>query len=174
MNASQLNRSVKNNDMDAVRTHLANGGDPDLYDDESGKFVTPLMQALLSYHIHMATMLLLMGADPNECGRAQFTAVQIAAAQGMHAFFPIFSGLGFDINVRLTHNRTPLHVAASCDHPKTVQVLLDLGADPLALDDMDMTPGIIALMKGFHQVAAVLGIPPDVAKLCSVPTDFQD
>jgi uncharacterized protein len=63
---------------------------------------------------------------------------------------------GYPVDHPDAAGNTPLMLAAYHGHPATVRALLDLGADPDALNDRGQSPLAGALFKGEDEVVALL------------------
>ena len=129
-----LEYAVYHSPIAFIRTLLEIGADPNL-DDHSG--FPPLIAALSCHQItpgharrhdvaEMLALLLSFGADPNQRGINDYTA---------------------------------LHMAASVNHPESVRLLLEAGANPLLrtrIDDYE-TARELAGKAGHREIAAMLG-----------------
>jgi ankyrin repeat protein len=51
---------------------------------------------------------------------------------------------GADVNRRCEHGRTALHMAAAWGHADVAKMLLENGADPTIVDEVGMTPPMVA------------------------------
>ena len=79
----------------------------------------------------------------------------------MCSIIPLISFLasGGDVNARAGQSMrltTMLHEAAAGGHDALVQLLLERGADPAALDDCSETPSVLAKAYGFHGTATLI------------------
>lgn len=138
---------------------------------------TPWETATVNGNPHIAQYLADHGAKPSELNEADRFAAAVlagnradkpadlgdwqhdlttrAAQTGKCAAIRLLVDMGFDLNP--TDRRTPLHEAAWFGHMDTVQLLLDLGADPAALDPHhNATPAGFAEYAGEDDIAALL------------------
>lgn len=63
---------------------------------------------------------------------------------------------GADVNKTANDGVTPLSAAASANHYKIAQVLLEAGADPNLANTFGKSPLFLALQHGFSDVASLL------------------
>jgi ankyrin repeat protein/truncated hemoglobin YjbI len=169
-------------ELDTLREHIAAGlvNAQSPHDDLHP--VTPLHHAVDGGSVNATTLLLDSGADAHTCGGRLLTS---AANQGSiqlvrllldHGAGPadaeslgpvgtdrtiagLFVALGFDLNVPIRDQETPLTRSCRADkreHPETVAALLDLGADPNAPNAKGRTPLAIATSAGFDVTVALL------------------
>jgi ankyrin repeat protein len=76
-----------------------------------------------------------------------------------HTIGELLVAHGFDLNVPIRNQETPLTMACRADkgeHPQTVAALLDLGADPNAPNAKGRTPLEVATSAGFDRSVALL------------------
>jgi ankyrin repeat protein len=71
---------------------------------------------------------------PSAIERAQYTGLFAAATYGDVAAIARLAPNGAGVDVRDTHGRTPLHVAAYAGQREAMRALVDAGADPNALE----------------------------------------
>ncbi|CAM9623638.1 unnamed protein product [Heterosigma akashiwo] len=72
---------------------------------------------------------------------AEQAPMHLAAQNGYWDLVSFFVSSGAEIDVLDSNSRTPLHYACRAGKEKTVQTLLDLGADPTAKDFQGKAPG---------------------------------
>lgn len=115
-------------------------------DARDGHEMTPLMVSAMAGVDDLTAYLLRLRADPLAHDVMGNTAMHMAAMMG-HAEVveTIFRNSGprdgpRTLAMRDNRGKTPLHSAASAGHPSVVSKLLDLGADPAAVDDDGATP----------------------------------
>lgn len=106
-----------------LREFVAAGADAR---DDRGR--TPLHRAGPTI---VTSALLEAGADPGARDSAGSTPMHIAASRGRGPKASLLAAAGADVNARDNGGRTPLHLARD---PATIRTLLQLGADPAALD----------------------------------------
>ncbi len=144
--------------------------------------VTPLHYAVDGGSIEAVTLLLDSGADATRSGGRLLTSaarqgaidmVRVLLAHGARAadaqslgplgadrtIGELLIARGFDLNVPLRGQETPLTMACRADkgeHAGTVAALLDLGADPNAPNAKGRTPLATATSAGFDETIALL------------------
>ena len=122
-----------------------------------------LLVAIDSQHEAMATFLVESGANPNQNGAGR-TALHSAVQQAMPGLVRVLLARGADPNARLTRpmpflsrlilqahglevstiGATPFWLAASYGDVRTMRILVDGGADPLAKSADNTTPLMVA------------------------------
>jgi ankyrin repeat protein len=135
---------------------MANKANVNARSPETG--MTPLVRALAHERMDMVDALLRAGADasqPPETLPENQTSLLGATALSYAVWFYDDEELvrrllnaGASVSERYTNHETPLIHAAENNHPKSVKVLLDAGADASATDDYGRTALLHALMEG--------------------------
>ena len=151
-----LYEAVMFGNLNAVRTLLAHGADPNL-PYKAG--ITPLM--CVSQHVARAravTMaqivaaLIDAGATVNARSKGGLTALHFAARHNEPEIAELLISVGAQVNARDPKGATPLHYASQKGGEEMIQVLLSAGADRNVKNKAGQTPVQIAKT-------------PDVAKL---------
>ncbi len=136
---------------------------------------TPLFLAGDADACDQARMLLAAGADPSACNDLNQTALHAAAAGGSWRVVKALLEAGADVNGRDGQGKTALHWAVSGnimphrlpDHLKTIELLLDSGADPAARTlNGENVLDLAHRHWGFPEITALLsqrGITPSPA-----------
>jgi ankyrin repeat protein len=169
-------------DLEALQAHLAAGPANAQSPHEDFHPVTPLHYAVDGGSIAAVTLLLDAGADARRSGGRLLTSaagqgaidlVRVLLAHGArateaqslgplgtdHTIGELLVAHGFDLNVPIRNQETPLTMACRADkgeHPQTVAALLDLGADPNAPNAKGRTPLEVATSAGFDRSVALL------------------
>jgi ankyrin repeat protein len=168
--------------LDALRTHIDEGQANAQSPHEDFHPVTPLHYAVDGGSVAAARLLLASGADVRTSGGRLLTSaasqgsielVRLLLDQGAEAARaesigplhtePAIAGLlvagGFDLNVPIRDQETPLTMACRADkgeHPALVAALLQLGADPNAKNAKGRTPLAVAMSACFARTVALL------------------
>jgi len=144
-NQTPLHLTAERGDTAVVQLLLDNNADINV----QGGYYGNALQAASSYgHIETVRLLLNRGADVNAQGGIHGNALQAAATRGRNNIVQWLLNKGADVNAKGTyfHTRTktslwsgkrsgwtsgnPLRAASHGGHDKTVQLLLENGADP--------------------------------------------
>jgi len=136
-----LYEAVMFGNLNAVRTLLAHGADPNL-PYKAG--ITPLM--CVSQHVARAR------AKVNARSKGGLTALHFAARHNEPEIAELLISVGAQVNARDPKGATPLHYASQKGGEEMIQVLLSAGADRNVKNKAGQTPVQIAKT-------------PDVAKL---------
>jgi len=129
-----LQWQVRRGDYDRVRRLLALGADPDIlgWGNETATHLAAFRDSPT-----MLKLLLDGGADPNAPGlRLGRTPIFNALAAKNGRNVELLIERGSDISYRDTSGATLLHYTARTNYFKYVLRFLELGVDPLALDDI--------------------------------------
>lgn len=118
---------------------------------------TPLMLAAQSGHEEAVRALIASGAHVGLHEKGNYSALMLAAGNGHTRVVGILAAAGAAVDgVELTRGWTPLIWAAKRGHGETVQLLLELGADPAVADRQGRTARDWALRQGHAELAALL------------------
>jgi ankyrin repeat protein len=169
-------------ELDVLREQIAAGLANARSPHEDLHPITPLHHAVDGGSVAATTLLLDSGADARTCGGRLLTSaarqgsielVRLLLDHGARAadaeslgplgtdrtIGELLVALGFDLNVPIRDQETPLTMACRADkreHAETVAALLDLGADPNAPNAKGRTPLATATSAGFDRTVALL------------------
>ena len=88
--------------------------------------------------------------------RASMTLLHCAASDGLLETCAFLIQKKFDVNAVTTKGFTPLHGAVICNHQSIVELLLQNGANPNALNFLMGSPIIYAALEDFVGIAKTL------------------
>ncbi len=135
---------------DVLAAFVASGADVNA-PDSAGR--TPLHRALANFGSMPARILrgvvsalLDAGADPNARHRGGWTPLHVAAGIFGESgpLVRMLAAAGADLDALNNAGETPLHLAQEAVATATVRTLLELGADPAAVDGVGATPDPVA------------------------------
>ena len=127
---------------------------------------TPLMEAALGGHEHVARLLIQEGADVASVDRRGNSALHVASLHGRHDVVRLLVRNGADADQIRPEGGTPLVIASREGHSDVVTALAGLGADVNLADTDGATPLIAASFKGHVAVVnalAAAGADPNLA-----------
>jgi ankyrin repeat protein len=129
--SSKIFTAIKNNDIKEIRSLLEQGADPNGHDEDNDNL---LMWATLYSSGDCMQLLLEKGSDPN--AKNDFGETAIMWCVHDIAKMKLLIQHGADVNVKARSGNTPLLVAAvGTANYDAVKLLLDNGADPLAVNN---------------------------------------
>lgn len=150
--------SIRRDDAELVRLLAEAGADVNQVGD--GGF-TPLHRAGEAAGGEVVTVLLEAGAAPDAEteGPYGFLPIQVAAFRNNPEAIEAFVAFGVPVDQRnVFFDATALHYAAFGDSVEAIEALLQLGADPQALQMDGQTPLEVAQLNGNEQAAAILAL----------------
>ncbi len=146
--------------VDTVRVLVAAGADLQIPSQRDG--VRPLQHAVSAGHREIARTLeaaLTESIAPREADKALLQAAAEGDADGV----AVALRGGADIEARDARRRTALLLAVTEDHVDVARLLVDLGADPDALDDQHDTPWLVTGVTGsVRMLETLLPSRPDM------------
>jgi ankyrin repeat protein len=148
--------AVRRDDAELVRLLAEAGADVNALGDNG---FTPLHRAGEAAGGDVVTVLLEAGAlpDAETGGPYGFLPIQVAAFRNNPEAIEAFVAFGVPVDMRnVFFDATALHYAAFGDSVEAVEVLLELGADPQALQLDGHTPLMVAQLNGNARAAAIL------------------
>ena len=154
-----LKLAILTGDAAAVERVLATGANPNARED-TGEF--PLLWAAnladATAAKRVVEALLRSGADPRQASAASNESVAyIFASKGKDTLLGPLHAAGADLNLaEEVMGETPLYAACRHGHLRTVEVLLQLGADTNKRTESQETPLWIASCRGHAEAARVL------------------
>jgi ankyrin repeat protein len=143
-------QAVIDNDVEAVRTGLTNGRDPNL-PDQFGWI--PLHRAAANDSAEVAELLLRAGSSLVAIGTDDWTPLHLAAISGSSRMVKVLVAAGAPVDALSYCGDTPLHLAF---YPESAETLLKGGANPTILNLKGMTPLARAQNLGYSAVADVI------------------
>jgi len=108
---------------------------------------TPLMEATRGRAHHLIKLLVLHGADPNQCTEKGYTALMEAASLGLASIANTLLENGAEVDARRVDGRTALHHAANRGYLDVMRELLSAGAAINASDKEGITPLMRAVRR---------------------------
>lgn len=171
--SAELFNAAKSGDVDALRRAIASGASPNATDAEGQ---TPLHIAAFEGHLGAVQALIDSGADVNARDAMQWTPIFKAAYNHEQdtGFAPVVKALidaGADANARIGFGLTPLMLAAGGGEGAVCEVLLNAGADALAINEGGRTALQMAKERHWVDVINLLhdatGFVPETEGACS-------
>lgn len=153
-NSTALHVATFSDDDDCIQLLLAAGADLNIK-DEIGR--TPTMYACSRASVK--TLSLVLDADPDLTLKDNegYTALHDLCRRGLDDIVvQILDDLDVDINACTTFGATPLMLAASNGHERTVRILVENDADLNAMDIDSNTALRWAIKNGFTEIAEFL------------------
>ena len=163
-----------------LKERLDAGEDPNRPDKDNPEFqMTPLSAAARNLDAECIELLLAAGADHRPGGYCDHTALHWAAmGQTWPGAVKLLVKAGADLEAKDWEGCTPLHRAAQYSKGtecRVVAALLDLGADPRALDNNGKTPAQTSETKNardlLKRAAAASELADEVAQPTAPPRD---
>jgi quinoprotein dehydrogenase-associated probable ABC transporter substrate-binding protein len=150
----ELNNAIVANDVDRVGYLLTHGAQANSHDGEG---YTPLISAIRSGFVAVATYLAEHKADANLTDRSGWTPLMWATWADNPALVNMLLSHGAKLDHTDNDGLTPLAIAAQNGKVKAAQALLDAGADVNApIAQGGYTPLMLASISGSSELAASL------------------
>ena len=150
--AADLVAAIRNADAQVVRKLLDNGADVNARDAEGN---TPLILASFYASPECVELLIEKGADVNAANKAGATALIRAATS--YEKTRLLVAAGANVQVRTALGNTPLILAARrAGNSRTVQLLLEHGADATERNDAGVSPVLSAAASGDVETVRLL------------------
>src|SRR5215204_2704509 len=150
--ASRIFSATKNNDLKELRALLEQGADPNSYDEDGDHL---LMYAALYGTTDCMQLLIEKGSDVNAKNKLDETALMWAAHD--LAKIKLLIRHGADVNAKAKSGNTLLLIASVGQSKyETVKLLLDNGADPLAVNNRKETALMRAALFGDTATTSLL------------------
>src|SRR5262245_52711790 len=149
---AELVTAIRNGDVRVVRKLLDNGANVNAHDAEGN---TPLILASFYASPECLELLIEKGADVNAANKAGATALIRAATD--YEKTRLLVAAGANIQVRTALGNTPLILAARrAGNTRTVQLLLERGANPTERNEAGVGPVLSAAASGDVQTVRLL------------------
>ena len=165
-----LHLAAEADQPDAVRALIEANADVRTRDHDG---FTPLLRAVQAGHEHVVEVFLATSRDALARDGQLDRGLAVAAVLGKTKIVGQFLDKGANVNAAVEDKQTPLMLAAQYGQRETVDYLLTRGADPRLTNKDGASASVIALQKGFPDIAKALdahtpGGKPAVA--ASTPT----
>src|SRR6516165_6588744 len=150
--APDLFTAIRNADAQAIRKLLDNGADVNAREAEGN---TPLILASFYASSECLELLIEKGANVNAANKAGATPLIRAATD--HEKTRLLVAAGANIQVRTALSNTPLILAARrAGNTRTVQLLLERGANPTERNEVGISPVLAGAASGDVQTVRLL------------------
>jgi cytochrome c len=167
---AEIHEAAKTGDVSALVAALDAGANINELDES--RQATPLYFAVQNGHVEAAALLLTRGADVNLSSKWGGPPLFRAAWKGHRELLALLLANGAD-PLAAFNTETALHKASDSGCLDCVKLLIDAGADVMALNDKGQPPIHYAVSKGHRAIADHLRasgyapptIPPIAAKL---------
>jgi len=151
-----LTLACKHDEPACVQALLSNGADAEAADATG---VTGLMACAANGATRSMQVLMEMKADPWRVSDTQASALWYAACEGQEEALQLLlelPGAAHCVNAHATSGLTPLSVAASSNHSRICELLLEARAELEAVDSIGATPLFHAAIRGHSATANLL------------------
>jgi ankyrin repeat protein len=143
-------QAVIDNDVEGVRSGLANGRDPNLPDQYGW---IPLHRAAANDSAEVGEILLQAGSSLVATSTDDWTPLHLAAISGSSRMVKVLVAAGAAVDALSYCGDTPLHLAF---YPESAETLLKAGANPRLPNHKGLTPLARAQNLGYNAVADVI------------------
>mgnify|MGYP000577796030 CR=1 FL=1 len=149
---AKLMQAVRQNDIEAVRTLLKAGANPNIGDYWKD---VPLLQAVRQDNLEAVQLLLDQGAIPDIKGRG-YTPLGLASKNGNVPLVKMLLRAQADPNRKNDDGDTPLHSAALLGHATVITALASAKPDMALFNREGLTPLAVAASNGQYAAADAL------------------
>ncbi len=166
-----LHLAAEADQPDAVRALIEANADVRARDHDG---FAPLLRAVQAGHERVVAVFLDTSRDQLARDGQIDRGLAVAAVLGKTKIVGQFLDKGANVNTSVENKQTPLMLAAQYGQRETVEYLLSRGADPRLTDKDGASASVIALQKGFPEIAKALdaripGGKPAVAAATPTP-----
>jgi hypothetical protein len=117
---------------------------------------TALMRAVYDGHARVVDVLLATSRDQLAKDGQLDRALSVAALMGNNEIVRMLLDHGVNVNAAIENHQTAMMYAATAGKAETVGLLLDRGADPRMVNTESESASILALQRGYPEVAKLI------------------
>ena len=145
--------AVLDGDIEAVRSGLAHGRDPNIPDRHGW---IALHRAATCQNEEIGNLLIEFGSSLTATGTDQWTPLHLAAVSGCFKMVKVLVDAGADIDALSVRGDTPLHLCSASCSTESAQTLLEAGANAKLANHNGLSPLAKAKNDGCEALAHVI------------------